>query len=167
MCSKCLVSCLVAIVCAANGWAQASRITQTIDSSRPATLAGHLHPKAQAAADQGRVAPSLPLPYITLTLAPAASQQADLQELLSAQQTKGNSDYHHWLTPEEYAHRFGLSDADIDKITQWLTGQGLKVLSVARSYCFPPANKSTMPPMSEAAPAMGGSGTLCVLSRVA
>ena len=132
MCSKCLVSCVVAIVCAANGWAQASRITQTIDSSRRATLAGHLHPKAQAAADQGRVAPSLPLPYITLTLAPAASQQADLQELLSAQQTKGNSDYHHWLTPEEYAHRFGLSDADIDKITQWLTGQGLKVLSVAR-----------------------------------
>jgi hypothetical protein len=112
MCSKCLVSCVaVAIVCAANGWAQASRITQTIDNSRRATLAGHLHPKAQATADQGRVAPSLPLPYITLTLAPAASQQADLQKLLSAQQTKGNSDYHHWLTPEEYAHRFGRIDA--------------------------------------------------------
>ena len=35
------------------------------------------------------------------------------------------------------------------------------------SYSFLRATKSTMPPMSATAPAMGGSGTLCVLSRVA
>ena len=52
------------------------------------------------------------MPYITLTLAPSASQQADLDKLLVAQQTAGSANYHQWLTPEEYAQRFGVSDAD-------------------------------------------------------
>ncbi|MGA3188816.1 MAG: protease pro-enzyme activation domain-containing protein [Bryobacteraceae bacterium] len=119
-------------ICAASALAQTSRITQAVDNSQRTILAGHLHPKATAASDQGQVAPSLPMPYITLTLAPSASQQADLEKLLIAQQTKGSPDYQHWLTPEEYGQRFGISDADISKITQWLQGQGLKVLSVAR-----------------------------------
>jgi len=122
---KCLCFCAIAtIICAASALAQTSRRT---------ILAGHLHPKAQAANDQGRVAPSLPMSYVTLTLAPTASQQAELDKLLAAQQTEGSASYHQWLTPEEYAQRFGVSEADIGKITQWLEGQGLKVLSVARS----------------------------------
>ena len=48
------------------------------------------------------------------------------------QQTPGSPNYHHWLTPEEYGQRFGVSDADIGKITQWLQQQGLQVVSVAR-----------------------------------
>lgn len=134
MSPKCLCSCAVAtIVCAASGFAQSSRITQIADDSRRTILAGHLHPKALAANDQGRVAPSLPLPYVTLTLALAPSQQADLDKLLAAQQTEGSASYRQWLTPEEYGRRFGVSDADIGKITQWLEGRGLKVLSVARA----------------------------------
>ena len=87
-----------------------------------------------AASDQGRVDPALSLSYITVALAPSASQQADLEKLLVDQQTPGSPNYHQkWLSPEEYAQRFGVSDADIAKITQWLQGQGLKVLSVARA----------------------------------
>jgi len=131
---KCLNLCTgVALICAASAFAQTSRITEATDNSRRTILAGHVNPKAQPADDQGRVAPSLSIPYITLTLSPSASQQADLEKLLAAQQTKGSPDYHRWLTPEQYAQRFGVSDADIGKITQWLEGQGLKVLSVARS----------------------------------
>ncbi len=127
------LKCFIAtIVCAASAWAQTNRITQTVDNTRRTMLAGHLHPKAYAADDRGRAEPSLPMSYITLRLAPTASQQADLQKLLVAQQTEGSPSYHRWLTPEEYAQRFGASDADIAKITQWLAGQGLKVLSTAR-----------------------------------
>jgi uncharacterized protein (TIGR03437 family) len=143
---KCLNSWTPAIVaaifCAASATAQSSRIaqndriTQIIDNKQRTVLSGNLHPKALAAAlagnDLGRVTPSLAIPYITLTLAPSASQQADLQKLLVEQQTPGSPNYHHWLTPEEYGQRFGVSDSDIGKITQWLQQQGLNVVSVAR-----------------------------------
>ena len=129
MSRKCVCFCAIAtIVCA-----QTSRVTQVADSSRRTILAGHLHPKAQPANDLGRVAPSLPMSYVTLTLAPTPAQQAELDKLLVEQQTEGSPNYRQWLTPEQYAQRFGVSDADIGKITAWLEGQGLKVLSVARA----------------------------------
>jgi uncharacterized protein (TIGR03437 family) len=132
---KCLnswTSAIVAVICAASATAQTSRITQPVSNAQRTVLAGNVHPKALAANDQGRVTPSLVVPYITLTLAPSASQQADLDKLLAGQQTPGSPNYHHWLTPEEYGQRFGASDADIGKITQWLQQQGLKIVSVAR-----------------------------------
>jgi subtilase family serine protease len=36
------------------------------------------------------------------------------------QQTPGSANYHHWLTPEEYGQRVGVSDADSSKVIQWL-----------------------------------------------
>ncbi len=112
------------------------RITQAINNQQRTILAGNLHPKALAAAlagnDLGRVSPSLQLPYITLTLAPSASQQASLDKLLVEQQTPGSANYHHWLTPEEYGQMFGVGDADIATITQWVQQQGLQLVSVAR-----------------------------------
>ncbi len=134
MSPKCVCFCAIAAIgCAASAFAQTSRITQAADSSRRTILAGHLHPKAQPANDLGRVAPSLPMSYVTLTLAPTPAQQAELDKLLVEQQTEGSPNYRQWLTPEQYAQRFGVSDADIGKLTQWLEGQGLKVLSVARA----------------------------------
>ena len=101
--NSCVFIALSTICLAVNALAQTSRITQIVDNRQRIVLAGNLHPKALAANDQGRVAPSLAMPYITLTLAPSASQQADLQKLLVEQQTLGSPEYHRWLTPEEYA----------------------------------------------------------------
>jgi len=127
---------IAAIFCAAGATGQSSRITQPVDDRERAVLPGSLHPKAVAATlagnDLGRVTPSLQMPYITLTLAPSASQQADLDQLLLEQQTSGSANYHHWLSPEDYGQRFGVSDADLSKITQWLQQKGLQVVSVAR-----------------------------------
>src|SRR5581483_2649389 len=113
--------------------AQTSRISRVIDSSRRVTLAGHLHPKALSGTDQGRVAPSLEMSYVTLQLAPTDAQKADLEQLLQNQQTPGSPDYHRWLTPEQFADRFGASSSDVAKITAWLQSQGLTVASVARA----------------------------------
>jgi len=129
--SVCIASVL-AILCTASAMAQSSRITQPPDNRKRAVLTGNLHPKALPANDRGRVTPSLAIPYITLALAPSASQQTELDKLLLDQQTPGSPNYRHWLTPEEYGQRFGLSDADLAQITQWLQGQGLQVVSVAR-----------------------------------
>jgi uncharacterized protein (TIGR03437 family) len=112
--------------------AQRNRITVTIDNSRRITLPGHIHPGVVPANDQGRADSSLQLPYVTVALQPSAAQQADLTALLQRQQDPSSPDFHRWLTPEQYADRFGLAQSDVDKITAWMQTQGLTVLSVAR-----------------------------------
>jgi subtilase family serine protease len=75
----------------------------------------------------------MPLPHVSLVLKRSASQEAELNQLLAEQQDPSSPNYRHWLTPEEYADRFGASQDDIDKIVSWLRDQGLTVVSVARS----------------------------------
>jgi hypothetical protein len=111
--------------------AQQSRITGVIDNTQRTTLTGHLHPKATPANDRGRVAPALKL-YVTLQFTQSASQKADLTQLLADQQNPSSPNYHQWLTPEQYADRFGMSSDDITKATSWLQSRGLTVATVAR-----------------------------------
>jgi uncharacterized protein (TIGR03437 family) len=112
--------------------AQPRRITEAVDDAQRVTLAGHVNPRLQGAVDLGRVEPTLALSYVTLVLAPSAAQQADLDRLLLEQQDPSSANYHHWLTPEEYAGRFGVSSNDIETIVAWLKRHSLTVRSVAR-----------------------------------
>ena len=112
--------------------AQENRITRAIDTQQRSILSGNIHPKATAENDQGRVAPSMQLTYVTLMLAQSENQQADLDQLLTEQQTPDSPNYHRWLEPEEYAQRFGVTSDDLHKITAWLEGQGLSIAAVAR-----------------------------------
>jgi subtilase family serine protease len=65
-------------------------------------------------------------------LSKTAQQQKDLDRLLNDIQNLKSLQYHQWLTPEQYAGRFGLSQGDLDKITAWLQGAGFQVLTVSR-----------------------------------
>jgi len=122
----------LAVSAAGQQFVQRNRITQPVDNSQRVTLSGHIHPSAQPEYDQGRVSPSLQLSYATLTLAPSAAQQAELDQLLADQQNPASPNYHHWITPEEYGQRFGATEADLNTISSWLQSQGLKVETVAR-----------------------------------
>jgi subtilase family serine protease len=64
---------------------------------------------------------------------PSADQKSELDALVKAQQIPGSASYHKWLTPAEYASRFGLSDNDLAKVKRWLEQQGLSVDRVANS----------------------------------
>src|SRR5689334_13609827 len=112
---------------------QRNRISAAIDDARTMRLPGHMHPRAVAGNDQGPVVPGLVLPRITLVFKPSANQQADLDRLLAEQQDPSSANYHHWLTPEEYADRFGLSADDLNKVASWLQDQGFAVAPLARS----------------------------------
>ena len=112
--------------------AQLSRIAGPIDNRQRVSLTGHIHPKALPENDRGRADASLTLPYVTVMLKPSAAQRADLDQLLAQQQDPSSSNYHRWLTPEEYADRFGVSQADLDQIARWLGQQHLTVAAVAR-----------------------------------
>src|ERR1700722_17638642 len=110
--------------------AQSDRITGPIDPSQKVTLAKSLHPKAQSQYDLGAVDPSLQLSYVTLLMAPSPSQQRALDQLLAQQQNRTSPNYHKWLTPQQFADRFGLSQSDLNKVTAWLKSEGFQILSV-------------------------------------
>jgi uncharacterized protein (TIGR03437 family) len=113
--------------------AQQDRITRRIDGLRTVKLPASVHPKAQPQYDRGPVDPSTRLGRITLVAQPSPSQQADLEELLRRQQTPSSPDYHRWLTPGQFADRFGLSAADLGKIASWLESEGFQVEELARA----------------------------------
>ncbi len=113
--------------------AQADRIPGPIDSSRMIVLPGNLHPFAKAEYDQGPVEATLPFSSVRVVMAPSPSQQAALDQLLAEQQDRTSPNYHKWLTPAQYADRFGLSQNDINKINLWLVSQGFAVIRVANA----------------------------------
>jgi len=114
--------------------AQTRRITAPIDNKTRVTLAGHVSPQARPDRDQGRVSPSLQLSRVTLLLGGSDQQKSDLKQLLADQQNTASPNYHRWLSPEEFAQRFGASDADIATISSWAQSQGLTVDEVARGH---------------------------------
>ena len=116
--------------------AQANRISGEVDSSRLLSVPGNVNPRATAAADQGPVDPAMKLNYVRLMLKPSPAQQAQLDQLLREQQTPGSPNFHKWLTPEQFAAQFGVSQADIAKITTWMRSQGFDVITVGRGRKF-------------------------------
>ena len=95
-------------------------------------IAGHMRPEANAANDRGRVAASMTLDGVSIFFKPTAAQEADLKALLEQQQDPGSPNYHKWLTPEQYAARFGVSDEAAKRVTTWLSSQGFTNISMAR-----------------------------------
>src|ERR1700751_5819201 len=108
------------------------RISGALNSGPTVTLHGNAHRAAQARYDQGLVDPALRFGYITLLTMPSVRQQKALKELVAEQQDPKSPNYHKWLTPEQWADRFGLSQRDVQKITEWLKSEGFRVGNVAR-----------------------------------
>jgi pseudomonalisin len=106
------------------------RITSFIDDEQTVTLRGNVHPLALAQYDDGAVPPDFPMEHMLLTLLPDPAQLDLLLQLLDAQHNPESAYYHQWLTPEQYGERFGISDADIAQIANWLQGQGMVVEDV-------------------------------------
>jgi uncharacterized protein (TIGR03437 family) len=106
----------------------ADRIVTPVNPQQTVILKGQVDPRAQAQYDQGRVEPSTRIGPVTLLLKPSD----DLDSFLLEQQDPASPNYHRWLTPEQFAEKFGLGGADIAKLTSWLESQGLTVNDVAR-----------------------------------
>ncbi|MGD0222288.1 MAG: protease pro-enzyme activation domain-containing protein [Terriglobia bacterium] len=111
---------------------QQDRISRPIAGSPAVWLEGNVRPMVQPENDMGPAEGSLKLENISLMFKLTASQQADLTELLAEQQDPSSPNYHHWLRPEQYADRFGLSPNDIKQVVAWLQSQGFTITQTAR-----------------------------------
>src|SRR5208282_5727186 len=124
------VSLVVALASAQTSSVR-SRITQPIDESKLMVLRGNTHPFARPQFDRGAAPANLPLERMMLVLKTTPEQGAALNNLLAEQQDRSSPNYHKWLTPAEFGAQFGVSDADIQKITAWLESHGFHVDDVA------------------------------------
>lgn len=109
-----------------------NRIKQNIASTETVTISAP-HPLARADFDRGRVAGSMRINRAAMVFRLSPAQQADLDKLLEEQQDPDSPNYHKWLTPEDYAARFGMSDADLAKVSAWLKSLGLTVNGFSRA----------------------------------
>ena len=106
---------------------------RAIDESSRATLQGNVRPMFRPENDMGPVEGSFKLENISLMFKFTVSQQDDLTALLDELQNPSSRNFHKWLTPEQFADRFGLSPSDVGKVVAWLQTQGFTVTQTARS----------------------------------
>src|ERR1700686_3914870 len=109
------------------------RIKAEINSGQMVKLKGNVHGLAQPRFDLGRADSSKMMHDVTLAFRPSTAQQQDLDNLLAQQQDRSSPNYHKWLTPAQFADRFGMTRGDIQRVTAWLQSQGFAVTSVANS----------------------------------
>jgi len=102
-------------------------ITETIDESRLTPLKGNTHRLARPEFDLGTAPATLPMQRMLLVLQRSPEQESALRKLLDDQQDKASSNYHKWLTPQQFGKQFGPTDADIQAITTWLQSHGFQV----------------------------------------
>ena len=108
-----------------------ARITQAIDETQLVRLKGNVHPLARPEFDQGAVPDSTPMNRMLMLLQRSPEQEAALQQLMAEQQAKDSPNFHKWLTPQQFGAQFGPADADIQKVTDWLTRHGFQGIKVA------------------------------------
>ena len=111
----------------------AVRIASEINTSEMTVLRGSQLPLASPQFDAGRMPAATRLNGITVYFSRSAAQQADLAALIAAQQNPASPLYHQWLTPDQFAARFGMAAQDIDAAQSWLQQQGFSIDSINRS----------------------------------
>ena len=109
-----------------------SRLPASIGNGSRVALPDAAQPHVPVANDAGALAADTKINGITLVFSRSAVQESALQTLLAAQANTASPLYHHWLTPDQFASRFGLTDADIASAEGWLQSQGFTILGVGR-----------------------------------
>jgi subtilase family serine protease len=99
--------------CVAQNVAPQPLITQRIDDSQLVTLKGNTHPLALSLTDLGAASSDLVMHRMLLLLNRSSAQDAALRKLLDEQQEKDSSNYHQWLTPNQFGQQFGASLQDV------------------------------------------------------
>jgi subtilase family serine protease len=134
--SRSLAACLATIMLlslTAAAQEPVARITQQINNSERVAIRDSHPPSAMAENEIGPVPPAMKLPGINLVFSRTAAQEADLQALIAAQQDPASPLYQTWLTPDDFAARFGVADSDIAEVKFWLQQQGFSIDGVSRS----------------------------------
>lgn len=110
----------------------APRINEPLDEGRRIVLKGNVHPLARTRFQVAAAPANLPMDRMLLVLKRSPEQETALVKLLDDQQDKSSSDFHKWLTPEQFGQQFGPADSDIHAVSSWLQAHGFEVAQVSK-----------------------------------
>ena len=102
-------------------------ITEKVSDAKVITLAGNARPEAIAANDRGALAWDAPMEHMLMQLKRSPEQEQALGKFIDELHTPGSSNYHNWISAQEYGQRFGLAPQDIAAITGWLESHGFTI----------------------------------------
>ena len=105
----------------------ASRLSGDWQTSSPFELPATVPPVLHDSVDLGLAPGGTRLDRMLLLLEPSPAQRKALDTLLARQQNPGSCDYHHWLTPSQFAAHFANTSADVATVAGWLRSQGFTV----------------------------------------
>lgn len=115
-----------------NGSAQAPAV---MSNSNQTQLRNHVPAFVRTAPDEGVTSGTVLIRNVEVLLTRSPDQQRELQNLIKEQADDSSTFFRRWLTPEEFAARFGASSTNIDAICTWLRSFGL-VPTVSRSKSY-------------------------------
>ncbi|MGH9595170.1 MAG: S53 family peptidase, partial [Edaphobacter sp.] len=113
-----------------------NRVVHAVNNDNRVSLSGTIGGRARHSVDLGPAPADRKLESLSLRFSMTPAQQADLNQLLTAQQNPSSPSYRQWLTSEQFGARFGLSSSDLAKVSAWLTGEGFTITGIARSSTF-------------------------------
>jgi hypothetical protein len=108
------------------------RLAQAVDEARRTILKGNTHPSANPMFDLGTASADLPMERMLLVLKRSPEQEAALRQFLDDQHTRASTNYHQWLTAEQFGRQFGPSDSDLQIATSWLQSHGFQIVHRSR-----------------------------------
>ena len=123
----CLMS-VVAIFSVGCAVAQ-DRVMSDLAAGGKVAVKGNVHGLAKAQFDLGHADRSRMLEGVSLSFHPSAAQQKDLDQFISDLGNPASPHYHKYLTPAQFADRFGMGRSDIAKIIGWLQSEGFTNIS--------------------------------------
>ena len=102
-------------------------ITQQLDENLRVTIKGNTRPEANAANDRGPVADAFQMEHMLLQLQRSADQEQAVEEFIDQLHNPASSNFHQWLTAQEFGETFGLAGEDLNVIATWLQKHGFQV----------------------------------------
>ncbi len=122
-----LAIALASLLSMAAGVEARDRVRGVIDGRAMVERPGNRHPSARADLATGEVSADTRMERMLLVLSGDAEQEQALEKLLDEQQDTGSPNYQKWITPEGFGDRFGVSSADLQRISDWLEIHGFEV----------------------------------------
>src|SRR5216684_4187360 len=102
-------------------------VSQIIDEGHRVSLHGNTRPEARAENDRGAVTDDFPMEHMFLQLQRPPELEKALQQFIDELHTPDSSNFHRWITAQQFGARFGPAKQDLDTVTRWLESHGFKV----------------------------------------
>jgi len=125
------ISAVFAVSFASAAQSSSPRIRGPIEARPSISLPGSVDPHIRDAEDLGPLPADVTIPGITLVLSRSPQQQAALDQLLAEQTNPSSPLFHQWLTPDQFATRFGPAPADVASVERWLQDRGFTLEGTA------------------------------------